>query len=78
MISYVYQVLHDTFEYLLSTSQQSNGLFRYQTNIRTIPLKKGQSMTIQRGNAASIMGTVGPTRKLDEIYELVAPLKPKD
>lgn len=36
------------------------------------------SMTIQRGNAASIMGTVGQTRKLDEIYELVTPLKSKD
>ena len=36
------------------------------------------SMTIQRGNASSIMGTVGATRKLDEIYELVTPLKLKD
>ena len=36
------------------------------------------SMTIQNGNASSIMGTVGPTRKLDEIYELLTPLKPKD
>ena len=41
-------------------------------------LLQSLSMTIQRGNAASIMGTVGPTRKLDEIYDLVAPLKPKD
>ena len=36
------------------------------------------SMTIQRGNAASILGTVGPTSKLDEIYDLVTPLKSKD
>ena len=36
------------------------------------------SMSIQRGNAASIMGTIGPTKKLDEIYELVTPLKLKD
>ena len=36
------------------------------------------SMAIQRGNAASIMGTEGPTRKLDDIYDLVTPLKPKD
>ena len=32
-------------------------------------------MTIQRGNAASIMGTVGETKKLEEIYNLVTPLK---
>ena len=31
------------------------------------------SMTIQRGNAVSIMGTVGQTQKLDEI--IVTPLK---
>ena len=36
------------------------------------------SMTVQRGNAASILGTVGPMCKLDEIYDLVTPLKPKD
>ena len=41
-------------------------------------LLQSLSMTVQRGNAASIMGTVGPTRKLDEIYDLVTPLKPKD
>ena len=34
------------------------------------------SMTIQRGNAASIIGTVGETQKLEEIYDLVTPLKP--
>ena len=36
------------------------------------------SMSIQRGNAASILGTVGPTRKLDEIYDLITPLKLED
>ena len=36
------------------------------------------SMSIQRGNAASILGTVGPTRKLDEIYDLITPLKSED
>ena len=36
------------------------------------------SMTVQRGNASSIMGTVGETKKLDEIYDLVTPLKLKD
>ena len=41
-------------------------------------LMQSLSMTIQRGNAASIMGTVGPTRKLDEIYDLVTPLKSRD
>ena len=35
-------------------------------------------MSVQRSNASSIMGTVGQTRKLDEIYDLVTPLKPKD
>ena len=33
------------------------------------------SMTIQRGNAASIMGTAGQTRKLEEIFNLITPLK---
>ena len=33
------------------------------------------SMTVQRGNAASILGTVGETNKLEEIYDLVTPLK---
>ena len=33
------------------------------------------SMSVQRGNAASIMGTVGESHKLEEIYELVTPLK---
>ena len=32
-------------------------------------------MSVQRGNAASIMGTVGESHKLEEIYELVTPLK---
>ena len=41
-------------------------------------LMQSLSMTIQRGNSASIMGTVGPTRKLDEIYDLVTPLKSRD
>ena len=36
------------------------------------------SMTVQQGNAASIMGTVGETAKLEEIYDLVTPLKPVD
>ena len=36
------------------------------------------SMTVQRGNAASIMGTVGETQKLEEIYDLVTPLKLND
>ena len=36
------------------------------------------SMSIQRGNAASILGTVGPTRKLDEIYDLITPLNLED
>ena len=36
------------------------------------------SMTVQRGNAASILGTVGETQKLEEIYDLVTPLKLND
>ena len=36
------------------------------------------SMTVQRGNAASIMGTVGEIAKLEKIYDLVTPLKPVD
>ena len=44
----------------------------------TAYLIQSLSMTIQRGNAASITGTVGQTKKLDEIYDLVTPLKPKD
>ena len=36
------------------------------------------SMTVQRGNAASIMGTVGESRKLEEIYDFVTQLRTED
>ena len=36
------------------------------------------SMSVQRGNASSIMGTVGETQKLDEIYDLVSPLESQE
>ena len=36
------------------------------------------SMTVQRGNAASILGTVGETKKLEEIYDIITPLKSPD
>ena len=36
------------------------------------------SMTVQRGNASSILGTVGETKKLDEIYDLVTPLEARE
>ena len=41
-------------------------------------LMQALSMSIQRGNASSVMGTVGTTSKLDEIYDLITPLKSKD
>ena len=31
------------------------------------------SMYIPRGNAASIMGILGPQRKLDECYDIIVP-----
>ena len=33
------------------------------------------SMAVQRGNAASIMGTLGPQRKLDDYFDIVVPKK---
>ena len=31
------------------------------------------SMTVQRGNATSIMGTLGPLRKLEDFFDVIAP-----
>ena len=31
------------------------------------------SMTVQRGNAASIMGTLGPLRKLEDFFDVISP-----
>ena len=31
------------------------------------------SMTVQRGNAASIMGTLGPLRKLEDFFDVITP-----
>ena len=39
-------------------------------NLATFYLFQSISMAVQRGNAASILGTVKPGKKLDEIYYL--------
>ena len=31
------------------------------------------SMTVQRGNATSIMGTLGPLRKLEDFFDVILP-----
>ena len=31
------------------------------------------SMTVQRGNATSIMGTLGPLRKLEDFFDIISP-----
>ena len=31
------------------------------------------SMSVQRGNALSIMGTLGPQRKLDDYFDIIVP-----
>ena len=31
------------------------------------------SMTVQRGNAISIMGTLGPLRKLEDFFDIISP-----
>ena len=31
------------------------------------------SMTVQRGNATSIMGTFGPLRKLEDFFDVILP-----
>ena len=31
------------------------------------------SMTVQRGNATSIMGTLGPLRKLEDFFDVISP-----
>ena len=35
------------------------------------------SMTVKRGNAVSIMGTLGPLRKLEDLFEVISPDKEK-
>ena len=32
------------------------------------------SMTVQRGNATSIMGTLGPQRKLEDFFDVISPM----
>ena len=31
------------------------------------------SMTVQRGNVTSIMGTLGPLRKLEDFFDIISP-----
>ena len=31
------------------------------------------SMTVQKGNATSIMGTLGPLRKLEDFFDVISP-----
>ena len=31
------------------------------------------SMTVQRGNATSIMGTLGPLRELEDFFDVISP-----
>ena len=31
------------------------------------------SMTVQRGNATSILGTLGPLRKLEDFFDVISP-----
>ena len=31
------------------------------------------SMTVQRGNVVSIMGTLGPLRKLEDFFDVISP-----
>ena len=33
------------------------------------------SMTVQRGNVTSIMGTLGPLRKLEDFFDVISPLE---
>ena len=35
------------------------------------------SMTVQRGNATSIMGTLGPLRKLEDFFDVISPREEK-
>ena len=34
-------------------------------------------MTVQRGNAISIMGTLGPLRKLEDFFDVISPREEK-
>ena len=36
-----------------------------------------RSITVQRGNAASIMGTLGPLRKLEDFFDVISPREEK-
>ena len=35
------------------------------------------SMTVQRGNVTSIMGTLGPPRQLEDFFDLISPREEK-
>ena len=36
-----------------------------------------QFLTVQRGNATNIMGTLGPLRKLEDFFDIISPREEK-
>ena len=68
---------HDTVSH--STDLNEN---MYRTSHRywdnySIHIIQAIYMTVQRGNATSIMGTLGPLRKLEDFFDVTSPRKEK-
>ena len=49
---------------------------RAQEKNSTTHIIQAISMAVQRGNAASIMGTLGPQKKLDHYFDIVVSREP--
>ena len=56
-------------------SKKLEGRYKKKTGNKnaTRPIIQAISMTVQRGNATSIMGTLGPLRKLEDFFDVISP-----
>ena len=55
-------------------SKKLEGRYKKKPAIRKqLHIIQATSMTVQRGNATSIMGTLGPLRKLEDFFDVISP-----
>ena len=50
---------------------------KQKTKMQLVNLIQAISMTVQKGSANSIMGTLGPLRKLDDFFDVISPREEK-
>ena len=69
-ISTLKQTLERVF--ILFSKVFVNLLFTFMLVNATSHIIQAISMTVQRGNAISIMGTLGPLRKLEDFFDVIS------